>query len=123
MPTHASYKYFLTIVDDCTRFTWVFLMRHKSEAMNIVPRFFSMVETQFNKKVKKFRSDNAPELNFHDFFNEKGVVHQFSCVERPEQNSVVERKHQHLLSVARGLLFHSKVPIQFWGECVLTAAF
>ena len=97
MPTQAGYKYFLTIVDDCTRFTWVFLMRHKSKAKNIIPRFFSMVETQFNKKVKKFRSDNAPMLRFHDFFSEKGVVYQFSCVEQPEHNSVVERKHQHLV--------------------------
>lgn len=70
-----------------------------------------------------FRSDNAPELAFTDFFLSKGVIHQFSCVARPEQNSVVERKHQHLLNVARTLLFQCRLPIQFWGDCVLIAAF
>ena len=43
--THAGYGYFLTLVDDYTRFTWVFLMRHKSEARNIISKFFNVVKT------------------------------------------------------------------------------
>ncbi|XP_022897798.1 uncharacterized protein LOC111411504 [Olea europaea var. sylvestris] len=53
----------------------------------------------------------------------KDIVRQFSCVEHLEQNLMVERKHQHLLSVARALFFQSRVPIQFWGDCILTATF
>ena len=82
-----------------------------------------MVSAQFNGKIKVFRSDNAKELALIDFFNNEGVIHQFSCVERPQQNSVVERKHQHLLNVARALFFQSKVPTSFWSECVSCATF
>ncbi|KAL4591838.1 hypothetical protein LXL04_004812 [Taraxacum kok-saghyz] len=71
----------------------------------------------------RFRSDNTKELEFTDFFNEKGIIHQKSCVARPQQNSVVERKHQHLLNVARSLYFQSHLPIKYWTECVLTVAF
>lgn len=99
------------------------MMKQKSDALIIVPRFFQLVETQFGKVIKCFRSDNAPELAFVEFFHSKGVIHQFSCVGRPEQNSFVERKHQHLLNVACSLYFQSRVPIQFWGECVLAASF
>lgn len=79
-------------------------MKQKSNALVIVPRFFNLAETQFGKSIKYFRSDNALELSFSEFFYSKGV-HQFSCVGRPKQNSMVERKHQHLLNVARSLLF------------------
>ncbi|MDV3146753.1 MAG: DDE-type integrase/transposase/recombinase, partial [Sweet potato little leaf phytoplasma] len=73
--THSGHKYFLTIVDDFSRYTWLFLMKTKSEALTIIPRFFKYVETQYGVSIKKFRSDNAPELSFTDFFSSKGVVH------------------------------------------------
>ncbi|XP_038895765.1 uncharacterized protein LOC120083929 [Benincasa hispida] len=122
-PTHVGHKFFLTIVDDHSRFTWVFMLKSKSGVLKIIPQFFSYVETQYDKKIKVFRSDNAPELSFVEFFLQRGVLHQYSCVGRPEQNSVVERKHQHLLNVSRALFFQSRAPLKFWNECVLTAVY
>ena len=73
--------------------------------------------------IKHFRFHNDKEFAFTNFFNAKGVLHQISCVERLQQNSVVERKHQYLLNVALALYFWSQIPIEFWTNCVLTAAF
>lgn len=118
-----GHKYFLTIVDDHSRFTWVYMLKNKSDVQHIFSFFYQMITTQFGVKIKGVRSDNAPELNFTTFFNQNGIIHYRSCVEKPQQNSVVERKHQHILNVARALLFQSNMPLVYWTYCVSTAVY
>lgn len=51
-----------------------------------------MIETQFNSKVKQFRSISTKELAFNELFYEKGILHQYSYIDTPQQNSIVEGK-------------------------------
>ena len=115
--THNGQRYFLTLVDDYTRSTWTHLMVTKNEALHLIKYFVAMAKTQFNGIVKIIRSDNALELGLSnealDFFAANGIVHQTSCVQTPQQNGVVERKHKHLLEVSRALLFQSHLPLKF----------
>ena len=88
-------------------------MKLKSDTQSILQSFFTFVETRFHLKIKSLRLDNGPEFSMSTLFSSKGIVHQHSCVDTPQQNSVVERKHQHMVSVARALKFQSNLPLKF----------
>ena len=103
VPTIVGHKYFLTIVDDCTRLTWVYLMKSKSKTRHLLQSFYTMIKTQFGKSIKVFRTNNRLEFQMVYFFKFNGIIHQHSCVNTPQQNSVMERKHQHIFCVARVL--------------------
>jgi hypothetical protein len=109
-----GHKYFLTLVDDYSRFTWVIFLKTKDETKKSLIHFVSYIENQFQTTLKCLRSDNGTEFAMGDFFLSKGIIHQKSCVETPQQNGVVERKHQHILNVARSLSFHSNLPLSMW---------
>lgn len=123
--TRSKYKYFLTLVDDHSRMTWLFLMVAKSDYMKTIEMFCNFVSTQFNEVVKTLRTDNAPEfadVNCKNFYHTRGIVHQTSCVHRPQQNARVERRHRQILEIARALRFQAGINLSFWGDCVMTAA-
>lgn len=70
-----GYKYFLTIVDDHSRFVWIFLMHSKAETQTHLKKFVAMVERQFDTKVKMIRSDNGSEFILRQFYDETEIIH------------------------------------------------
>ncbi|KAI3515606.1 hypothetical protein L1887_14507 [Cichorium endivia] len=123
--THDGHKFFVTIVDDFSRYTWVTLITNKGSALFVIKNFVKLIQTQFHKIVKVIRSDNAYEVGSSQegiqFFASEGILHQKSVPYVPQQNGIVERKHKHILEVARALYFQSGLGKSYWGECVRTA--
>ncbi|GJW12069.1 putative RNA-directed DNA polymerase [Tanacetum coccineum] len=121
-----GFRYFLTIVDDYTRSVWVYMLKGKDEVFDCVLAFYNLIKNQFGKIVKTFRSDNGTEFvnkMFSKFCVDNGIIHQTTCAYTPQQNGIVERKHRHLLNVARSLLFQGGLPLYLWSECIMTAAY
>jgi len=75
--------------------------------------FIAEIENQFSISVKTIRTDSGVEFLMSQYFYSKGIIHQTTCIETPQQNGIVERKHQHLLNVTRALLFQSSLPLSF----------
>ncbi|CAL1357037.1 unnamed protein product [Linum trigynum] len=125
-PSLDGSRFFLTVVDDFSRATWIYLLKYKSDVEQHIRSFCQMAATQFDCSVKRIQADNGMEFQttfLRSYYAEHGILLQTSCVNTPQQNGVVERKHRHLLDTARALRFHAGLPVRFWGECVLTATY
>ncbi|KAI3759043.1 hypothetical protein L6452_06616 [Arctium lappa] len=119
-------SYCLVIVDDYSRFTWVYFLRTKDETSGLIKSFILRIENQTNQKVKVIRSDNGTEfknLDLNTFCEEKGIERQYSAPRTPQQNGVAERRNRTLIEDVRSLLADSKLPITFWAEAVNTACY
>lgn len=85
--SHDGSRFFLTLVDDYSKATWVFLMSSKSQVGELIAYFCTLVQTQFRTVIKVFISDNGTEYvnnSVNTLFRKLGILHQTSCVETPQ---------------------------------------
>jgi transposase InsO family protein len=114
-------KYGLVIVDDYSRFTWVFFLHDKSETQAVLKKFLKRAQNEFDGKIKKIRSDNDTEFKntqVEDYLNEEGINHEFLAPYTPQQNGVAERKNMNLIEMARTMLYEYKTSSRFCAEAV-----
>ncbi|WVZ89899.1 hypothetical protein U9M48_036248 [Paspalum notatum var. saurae] len=92
--------YVLVVVDDFSRFSWVFFMEFKDEAFSFVRNRVLRLRNESHKAMRAIRSDNGGEFRnsrFENFCRDLGLEHQFSSPYTPPLNGVVERKNRTLL--------------------------
>jgi transposase InsO family protein len=119
-------KYCLVIVDDYSRFTWVFFLQEKSQTQETLRGFLRWAQIEFGLRIKKIRSDNETKFKnsqIEGFLEDEGIKHEFSSPYTPQQNGVVERKNRTLLDMARTMLDEYKTLDRFWAEAINTACY
>ncbi|KAM1025659.1 hypothetical protein ACFX13_039472 [Malus domestica] len=121
-----GFRYYVIIVDDYTKYSWLYPLKFKSDVLSTFVHFKSLIENKLGVKVISIRSDFGGEFlssKFSQFLLEQGITHQLSCPHTPKQNGCVERKHIHLVETAHTLLTVSKVPHQYWDHAFSTAIY
>jgi transposase InsO family protein len=109
-------KYGLVIINDYSRFTWVFFLQDKSETQKVLKKFLKWAQNKFDAKVKRIRSDNDTEFKntqVEDYLDEEGIKHEFSATYTPQQNGMAERKNRTLIEMTRTILDEYKTSDQF----------
>ncbi|PKU80502.1 Retrovirus-related Pol polyprotein from transposon TNT 1-94 [Dendrobium catenatum] len=126
VPSHQGFRYYLILVDDYSRFVWLFPLMLKSDVFNTFKQFVTFIERQTNRKLKVLRTDGGGEFvnqNFQSFIKAAGILHQTSCPYTPEQNGIAERKHRHIITTTRTLLHTAGLPTSYWLEAAYTATY
>ncbi|KAI3701418.1 hypothetical protein L6452_26471 [Arctium lappa] len=125
-PSLGGKRYILVIIDEYTRYTWVFFLRYKSDTPEEIINFIKKSEVLNGQLVRSIRSDNGNEFRnatLDAFLCDKGISQNFAAIRSPQQNGVVERKNRTLCEAARSMLSESNLPTYFWVEAVNTACF
>ncbi|GJU14637.1 putative ribonuclease H-like domain-containing protein [Tanacetum coccineum] len=118
--------YYLVVIDDFSRFSWVFFLASKDETSEILKTFITGIENLIDLRVKVIRCDDETELKnkvMNQFYEMKGIKREFSVARTPQQSKVAERKNRTLIEAARTMLADSKLPITFWAKAVNTACY
>ncbi|GJU44687.1 retrotransposon protein, putative, ty1-copia subclass [Tanacetum coccineum] len=87
-------SYFITFMDDYSRYGYVYLLKHKHEVFETFKVFINEVENQFGKTIKALRSDRGGEYisqDFKDYLKACGIIQQLTPLYTPQHNGSATR--------------------------------
>ena len=112
-PTLGGNKYFLTFIDDFSKYIYIYYIKSKSDVYTKFLHYKALVEKETSAKIQKIKADNRGEYNsekFHQFCQKEGISIHYTVPYTPEQNGVAERLNLTLLNKVRSVLAESSLP-------------
>lgn len=110
--TRGGNKYFITFVDDSTKYCYVYLLKSKDEVLEKFILYKNEVENQLNKKIKVLRSDQRSEYEtpISEFCAQHGIIHKVTMSYSLQSNGVVECKNHTLKQRMNAILISFEFP-------------
>jgi transposase InsO family protein len=109
----------MILIDDATRFCYVYLLRTKDEALDYFKIYKAKVENQLERKIKHLRSDRGgkyfPKI-FGEFCEEHGSIHERTPPYSPQSNGVAKRKNRTLSDLVKSMLDTAYLSKAWWGR-------
>ena len=120
--TKGSRRYFITFMDDTTRFTLVYLMSKKSKALRAYKFFEAWAITQqHGTRIKVLRSDHRGKYlskEFNKHLAAAGTAQRLTTHDTLQLNGITERLNRMLLECIQALGHASGLPQMLWGEAL-----
>lgn len=119
-----DYSYYISFLDDHTRYSWIFPLKTKGEAFTTFKQLQIQVQRQHGNTIKTVRCDGGGEFKpFLQYGKENGIGIQISCPYISVQNGRIERKHRHIVEIGLSLLAQAKMPLFYWWEAFHTTVY
>jgi transposase InsO family protein len=115
--TEGGQRYFITMIDDASRYCYVYLLKNKDEALNCFQTYKAEVENQLEKKIKHFRSDCGGDYfsnEFDLFCAEHGIIHERTPPYLLQLNGVDKRKNHTFTDLVNSMLDTAGLSKAWW---------
>ena len=115
--SRQGFRYWVTFIDDLSRFWVVIPLKKKSDAFAAFQRFHAFAEKQLNAKMRCLRDDKGGEYmgtSFDQYLQKHGIARQHTVRNEPHQNGVAERANRTLGEGITALLHEAHLPPSFW---------
>ncbi|GKB75979.1 zinc finger, CCHC-type containing protein, partial [Tanacetum coccineum] len=106
-PSLGNKKYFVTFIDNASRFCYVYLLHTKDEALDKFKVFRTKVELQQESLIKRFRADRGGEYMDTLYFQSVGIIYETTAPYTPQQNGISKRKNRVLKEMVNSMLSYS----------------
>jgi transposase InsO family protein len=116
-------NYFMLIIDDYSRLTWVAFLKETAEAFEKFKMFKVLTETQTGKKLRVVRSDRGGEFmssDFKELCDKHDIKREYTIPRTPQQNGVVERQNRIVQKMARSMMNEKNIVQTYWVEEIHT---
>nr|GEV37706.1 retrotransposon protein, putative, Ty1-copia subclass [Tanacetum cinerariifolium] len=116
--------YFVTFIDDFSRYGYVYLLKHKHEVFETLKIFQKEVKNQLGKTIKSLRSDRRGEYisqEFSDHLMDHEIIAHRTPLYTPQHNGVSERRNKTLLDMVRSMMSQTTLPKSFWDYALESA--
>ncbi|KAH1097139.1 hypothetical protein J1N35_014060 [Gossypium stocksii] len=75
-----GFRYYVAFTDACTRYTWLYFLRKKSEVVSIFPVFHRLVERMLGCKLLELQTDGGGEFQgLRWYLAQQGIMHRITC--------------------------------------------
>ncbi|KAI0992715.1 hypothetical protein K3495_g15470 [Podosphaera aphanis] len=115
-------RYYISFINDATCYSWVHLLKSKSDAIQGTIHMITKIETQNNCRVKSLRTDNRGDYineKLSKYLEQRGINHDLTPPYSPESNGVAERINRSIGESIRAML-SSTTNKRLWAEAVET---
>ena len=124
--TSEGFKYWITFIDDHSRYWCIALLKKKSDAFTALKNYKALMENHTGRRMKAVRDDKGGEWMSNvqkQFFAEQGIQFQHTVRAEPHQNGVAERANRTIAEHVTSMLTESHLPASFWGHGVNAYAY
>ena len=123
-PTKEGHKQFLHVVDEYSRYRWIFLLSHKHESNRHIKALVKKVQNAFKDRklsVITILTDKGGEFinrEMEQFCEEQGISLITTNGYSPQENGLVERGNGLVMTKVRAILGMTRLSFELWGDAL-----